>query len=367
MLLNINEKLPRLIFVYIRGEHHYALIRPLALRNPDYHFYLHSNFVTEDQFRKSELHGIANVHFVQDFRRIVYKLNLFGAFITTDAHAVHAHFYSLKLIRLFRRMGTPVYELQHGMFQIGLHYYDLPHDEYVGDDSLPTTTFADKVLAYYPPVSRAAPFVTIGYPPYDLGCCRKTQPGEYVLVMSNLHWQTYSHEEKHAFYYAVMEYARRHEETLFIWRMHPGEAANKACAVIVNGLFALYPELRKRLIFQRDSMLLAKTGVEGMVRQAKAVISTVSTVLMDCEIAGKPTAVYACKTNACLIGMLESKDAAFSNVDELENVMSRGTPFSSGLLRPYDNAAFRMEIENSYKPSALKQGEWLELVISEVE
>ncbi len=362
MLVNIDTPLPRMIFVYARGTYHFPLIKPLAEQNPDYAFYLHSERISAEEYRKSCLYALDNVYFVRNLMDLKFKLDLFGAFITTDAHATYAHQYSLRIICLFNRIGVPVFELQHGMFQIGWHYYDKPCRELIAEDSLPTRTFADHLLAYYPPSDRPFPGTVIGYPPCP-GGAMPSEKGEYALVLSNLHWKTYAHEEKRRFYEAVFEHAARHVDVTFVWKFHHGELVNPAVKSIVNGMFARYPELKNRILFHHENEMLSCSSVSELIRHSSYVISTVSTVLLDCEMFGKTVAVYGCRSNECLTRRLPSENI-FKDIDSLERICSEDTAaFKSGLLLPYDNEAFRGALDQYYHRSNISRREWLSIVV----
>ena len=153
MLANIKTQPGKMVLCYLNGKHCISLMLPIVCGNTDIEFYFHSKSFGVVDFMSTPLAKCANAHFVGNLDELKFKLNLFGVFITTDAHSAHAHVYSLKLICMFEALGILVLELQHGLFQLGLHYYDVPSGVSFHGDSLPSRSFASQVLVYYPPVS----------------------------------------------------------------------------------------------------------------------------------------------------------------------------------------------------------------------
>lgn len=363
MLVDIATSRRKMVLFYINGKHHFPLISPIIKANADIDFFIHSRSATEEDYRRSELFRQENSHFVAALSRLQYKLNLFGAYISTDMHAAAAHAYSLRIAKIFFSLGVPVFELQHGMFQIGLHYYDQPYRELFWDDSLPTKSFASRVLAYYPVASSIAAHTVIGYPPYSAPPPTNCT-GEYILVLSNMHWNTYSHDERYNFYKAVFDYADSHPQEHFIWKVHMGEVKNTLCKAIVLSMFELFPHLKERIVFAHEQEIMPLIPLPKIIANAKSVISTPSTVLLDCEIYSKRVAVFSCDTNRALTSKLKSA-SFFGNAKELDHCMSNGlAPLQSGLLHPYDNAAFRRALDESYHVTDKSQSEWLDIVLS---
>ena len=363
MLVDIATTRPRMVLFYINGKHHFPLIAPIIKANPDIDFFIHSRGATEEDYRRSELFRQGNSHFVAALSRLQYKLNLFGAYISTDMHAAGAHAYSLRIAKIFYTLGVPVFELQHGMFQIGLHYYDKPSRELFWDDSLPTKSFALRVLTYYPVADSIATHTVIGYPPFDAPV-PAGRTGEYVLVLSNMHWNTYTHDERYNFYKAVFDYARCHPQEHFVWKVHMGEVKTPLCKAMVMGMFDIYPSLRERIVFTHEQEVMPLLPLSEMIANAKCVISTPSTVLLDCEMHSSRVAVYSCTTNRALTSKMKSA-SFFGNAEELERCMADGpVPLESGMLLPYDNAAFRRALDESYHVTDKGQSEWLDIIVS---
>ena len=360
MLKNIVIEDKKRVICYLKGVFHFDLFRNILQENPDIDFFIHSDSITVDEYRKSNIYELSNVYLVTDLKRFKYKLNLFGAFITVDAQAASPHNYSLELIRLFNKMRVPVFELQHGLFQLGLHYYDCPVKENIHADSLPTTSFADHVLTYYP-ISNYSNTTQIGYPPY----CRKLDSftGNYVLILSNLHWDTYTPEEKYYFYKTMCQFAAENPDKTFIWKMHHGEKVNGNCHSMIKTLFSLFPTARKNIIFYHENEFLNKSSTTELIQKAQTVISTVSTVLLDCDMCKKKTVTFSSPAVKCLIERMKQPQA-FTNLQELKELLAQPeNHFSTGLLYKYDNEAFRKILNKLYKHTELSNKEFLDIVL----
>ncbi len=364
MLAQITKKIGRTALLYTRGGFHTALVAPIVRQNPDIDFYLHTNFVSQSDYESSVLHTLANCHFVSNFDELKYKLDLFGAFITTDANAANAHQYSLRLVRLFNRMNVPVFEMQHGLFQLGLHYYDVPGSVGFEGDSLPTKTFADEVLLYYPPWRQDVHCTVVGYPPSAEETVRSPREKDYMLVLSNLHWKTYQDEECRRFFFSVYEYAEKHPDARFIWKLHHGEVKNKRSQTMIEEASRTFPIGASRIRFHHLDAELERLTLADLISGAKMAVSTVSTTLLDCELAGLPLVVFDSPSVKCLVDKLNRK-SVFTGADDLERAIDGDrVPFKSGFLLPYDNKAFRRTFDSHYSVTKLSRRDFLDLAFA---
>lgn len=351
------QKQKRILF-YIRGTHHCHLVYNLVKNNPDYQFYFISNFLKKEDYIRSVLYPLDNCFFISDVNNLYTKLPLFGLYMTTDCQMTAAHVYSLNLRRLFAKLDVKTVELEHGLFQLGLDYFDIPSGIDFHDDSLPTPIVADVFLSYAKD-SRIPQAVCIGYPPYE----KKQEPvyeGNYTLVLSNLHWKTYTDVEKYRFYQNIVRLVSENPEQLFVWRQHPGEKASPACKRIYTQLLSILSPRHKNLVI--ESPAFDELSTEELIVKAKNVISTVSTTLLDCEIAKKDTYIYACDTNKSLIEKLPLCKT-FSSYEELNYLFNKKAPLKTGKLNLYNNAAFREVVEGIYHMPELDKTVYLDEIV----
>ena len=359
MLKDIQEPQRRKIFCYLNGLHHFDLFYNILYNNPSMDFYLHSQCISEDEYRKSKIYGLDNSFFVSNIDIFKYKLNIFGVFITTDAQSASAHGYSLALIDVFKQLSIPVIELQHGLFQLGLHYFDCPQKELVHGDSFATKSWADHILTYYR-IDNYDNISVIGYPPYTQDI--KSYDGEYGLILSNMHWGTYSAEERYIFYKSILQFVENSNKT-FIWKMHHGEVRNSLCQKMLSDLFVIFPEALNKIIFFHQNNMLQKNSITDLIKKSDFVISTVSTVLLDCEMCHKKTMVFGCKTNECLTKKLKQA-YIFKNYEDLRRCDIKNVKFETGLLKKYDNKVFVDCVNRFYSPNTSYDQDSLNIMLN---
>lgn len=365
MLADIDSPLAskRSVLLYVRGSFHFPLIEPLIRENADIEFYLHSNLFGSGEVERWGFLKYANFHFVADLSELKFKLDRFGAFVTTDAEPANPHAYSLRLIEFFNAIRVPVFELQHGLFQLGLHYFDVPKGCGFGGDSLPAFSFAGHILTYYPPSGDKARCSTIGYPPFD-GTLREDPRKDWTLVLSNLHWPTYAPEERRAFYEGVYRLAAGPGSEPVVWKLHHSEIGSTSCQALHRELAAQYPDALKRLRLHHQDAEIERLRLGELIARARHVVATVSTVLLDCEMHGKSVALFTCPSVACLTARI-SGGTFFSTPDELLDILEKGAAsLKTGCLMPYDNAGFRRVLDGLYRRTALSRDKYLENVFS---
>ena len=190
--------------------------------------------------------------------------------------------------------------------------------------------------------------------------------GDYLLILTNLHWPTYTITEKENFYEAVAQLAEEHPELPVVWKMHHAEASSAAPTwKYVQTALSKHAGVKERIRFAHLVPELKDKTAAEIIAGAKCVVSTVSTVLLDCEICRRPTAVYGCASNDVIVKMIKKADV-FSDFQSLEALFKKGlSVIHTGKLHPYNNAAFRAVLEELYKPSALTPSEFLPYLMSQ--
>ena len=346
------------VLCYLNGAHHFLLLHNLIELNHDIDFFIltRDGSKNNDDFRKSNLYSFDNVYFIPNFSQVLYKAHLFGLFITTDACMVTSHEEALKFMSFFRKISIPVVELQHGLFQIGLHYYKTPLKTEFMSETLPAISFADYSLTYYPCYNNPNQ-ICIGYPPfYNL---KKTIHGEYILILTNLHWSIYSDEERYLFCKTIFEFASRNKDKLFIWRGHHGENLDKRYTKMLVDLSKMFP-LVKNIIFTNSDKFFNSDNVinlislQNLIRTANSVICTVSTILLDCEMYNKEVFLFNAKLQKNLINKIKSC-CLFYSCDDLVNQFDKKKKLVTGKLLPYNNDTFKSFVNRVYKVSSVSK------------
>lgn len=358
------------IFVYLNGKHNFRLIQNIVECNPDYNFFIYSSYATTacyatvDDFIRSELYELSNVFFISPYaiKDLVYKIECFGMFISTDLESANAHSKSLKLANLFRKAHIPIVELQHGMFVLGIHYQCEPRKEQFYADSLNARSFADYLLLFYKSEYYSDKSCVIGYPPY---LSSKLNTGaslpNYELILSNLHWGIYTLEDKFNFYKTIFEYIAKAPHKVFIWKMHHGEILDQWCLGVVNKLKIMYQV--HNILFYHEENILNLMSIDQLIQKADSVISTVSTTIFDSEIYAKPIYIYDCSSCHEMITYMKDP-SVFSDLDGLIKLsQNKRQTFNSGLLEPYDNESLREFIKKKYKLTDLSRAELLDAIL----
>jgi hypothetical protein len=113
------------------------------------------------------------------------------------------------------------------------------------------------------------------------------------------------------------------------------------------------------MMSHKNNILSFLTTTE-LIQKSKRCISTISTVLLECEMFGKPTYVYENKGTKCLCDRLKKKDT-FRNFKELDAYFSKPAEkknLESGCLLPYDNKkvleCFEKFFKNPEKKAIMK-------------
>ena len=347
MLIDINKTSSKNIFCYINGKHHFDLLYSIVAQNQDINFFVFSPNINLDDFIQSQLYSLNNITLIKnneaEINELIFKIKAFGLMVTTDAQATSAHKKSLQFVNFFQKNKVKVLELQHGLFQLGLHYSSKPNKDAFKSDCLPLASYADYVLTYYPTLLPNE--IVIGYPLYN----KKNMPnikGEYTLILSNLHWNIYTDSQRNLFYTSVIQLIKNNPNTLFIWKMHHGEIAqlNK-----VKEILNTWGEMKKNIIFTNEDSLFKYTSTSDLIKNSKNVISTVSTVLLECEMHHKPTIIFETQNIKCLVDKIQRK-TTFQNYQELKEAYnSKHLNLRTGHLIQYNNSIFRDTINKLYK------------------
>ncbi len=349
MLLDFkDDKYKRKILCFYHNAFVLDLFYTLAGNNQDTLFIFLTNISdAHDTFyrhKASELKNVIRAD-LKELADVVLKLKSVGLLITSAAQSDRLCKDGLKVVALCNQSKIPVFEIQHGMFQHGIHYQS--GEQELSNESLTAETYADRILTYYPAGMENE--IVIGYPAFNNQA--KAIAGDYTLVLSNLHWQTYQKLNVYKFYHAVIKYAAKHPEQIFMWQPHPGEMANGGLNhLLLKSLFGIYPKARRNFINIKENPVSNLVPTSEWIRKAGRVISTISTVLLECEMYQKPTLIWECEDTKVLLDKIKTK-ASFKDYADLcrmNDLPDEALQLKSGLLLPYDNDAFRRAVAAHY-------------------
>ena len=204
--------------------------------------------------------------------------------VTASESNLRPHWAAHRLTQQANRRGIKTYTLQHGFEQAGLTYFDRRNPPGTVCYASQRIFIWGEEATLHPdtPADVKARCVSVGCPKElrGPGAMQKPEGRPFVVaVFENLHWHRYTNEYRAQFAADLKETAGRFPEILFSVRPHPDHRwieRNHA------GLFS-----------DVTSLVLNGDGI----RDANAVITTLSTVALDGAMAGLPVAVVAYDLN----------------------------------------------------------------------
>jgi len=116
-----SKKLKPIVLLVLQGGHHLSLFRNLFVQCQDVSWIC---FLPEIQKVSrsvvEELYDSFGVQFFTDRQTTIAHFSTIDAVITTFAVPHRAHTPHLRFVALAYELGIPVFELQHGLFQLGI-------------------------------------------------------------------------------------------------------------------------------------------------------------------------------------------------------------------------------------------------------
>ena len=343
-LNNDRQEQTKNILFYVNGisqlENSYLIFK----ENPDIMFFVISvSNINMQDFYNSKLRFLKNLILNDNSVELIYKIEKFGMLITTVCSGAYCCRTGLQVISICLNIGIPVVELQHGLFEYGLHYNVEPKCFETQYDFLDVDNFTDYLLSYYPVVSKKRDVTVIGFPKYyatDIDIPLYT--ANYVLILTNFNWDCFTSEDFNVFLGALLKVVTQNSEINFIWKPHPAEIQ-----FFIDKRINLdfYPNIT---IAQLDNLTKLLT-LDNLIKYADKVISTISTVLLDCEAYNKDTAIFKSDANSELLTELNNF-YSFSSYEELSFFVKEKTKskLQTGKLLKYNNSLFRKFILEKY-------------------
>lgn len=294
------------VLLILQGPHHLMLYRDLFARCEAFHWVC----VLEDVGKVSRdlvtrLYQLHGVQILTDERAALLNFPAIDAVVTTCAvpHATHGAF--IRYLALAYEMGLPVFELQHGLFQLGINYSE--RAALVGTGLAGALTALDA-----PNLTRsklvwsetdAGDATCIGYPlfgPHVRDCPSALRPQDgVVLVATNLHWNIFSAQDVTQCWDHLVSLFRRLPDLRFVLMPHPGEMKS---AALRRGLERC---AREGIVNVEARRPADRAEFVAMVAEARMAVSMVSTLLLDFEMYDLPCVMLPCPRTERLTAGLE--------------------------------------------------------------
>ena len=317
--------------------------------NRDYTFYVlvGETFCLQDIYN-SKFAQLPNLILNCDSSQLISKIEKIGMVLTTESSAACLDMQALLLFSLCSELDIPVVEMQHSIVQYGVHYH-AEVKSYAETKSYGTfkyyinvEPFAEHLLSFYPVTTERCQGTVIGFPKYHLSGlqCSGCDAG-YILIFSNFNFECYTPEDLCTFSGCILKAAAAHPEFQFVWKT----CTETEDCFIKNVNLDAY----ENITLVQSDQLLSLLSLESLIKNASKVISTLSTVLLDCEAYRKNTILFKCESVAQLFSEINNC-CTFSNSEQLivfvENEES--CLVNSGKLREFDNSKFRNFVEQTF-------------------
>lgn len=274
------------------------------------------------------------VRFFSDSQSALAHVTEIDAVVTTWSVPHPKHLVVLPFIALAYEVGLPVFELQHGLFQIGLTYSEdgafsgsgdgvataLPEARNLVCDSL--EWFGDG---------------GIGYPRLD-GEERDREDGitrkRSVTFVTNHHWSIIADGERRNCYRIMADAISAVPDADFVLLPHGGEMKSEDFQAMTASLDSA------GIANYRIEMRRFDGVYDTLLQHTDLIVASISTTLLDCEMAGTPTVLFRNPSQQSLLDALQSKVTVGTSqelIGTIRDVLYRGyRPYvTTGFLTPF--------------------------------
>jgi len=333
----------RYVLLYLQGLWQLQLCRHMFSQLPDIEWVVCIEADSATTLKLSETFAApSNVTYIYHLHDVYLRLDVFSAVISTWAVPHRAHTRGILLYSACAQLGIPVFELQHGLFQVGVNYQErasIVGDGFYGAASaLPVRNFHDKLLAW-------SGEGAIGYPGFFN--LRAGKDAGYCLILSNMHWNIYGEIDQTLFFEGVLATVEAHPDIRFIWKPHPAEVSKRTAKYFKPASENAYANL---VVMTNNVMAAQELTTEDLIRDCSYAISSISTVLMELEMYHKKVAVYAPAVASGLWQQLRTVSKfvypgeLLKLFPKLARKSSREGLFESGMLQPFSPVRLRQEL-----------------------
>jgi len=225
LLLNRKSDCARNILVLVKFLSQLDNFYLIFKENSDCTFYVsvRETFCLQD-FYNSRLAQLHNLILSCDSAQLLRKVEKFGMVLTTDCSASGTSVQDMQFLALCSELDIPVVEMQHSLFQYGIHYHAeaMPYAETKSygttDECMNVEPFAEHLLSFYPVTTEHRQGTVVGFPKYHLN--ELQVPGYdagYILIISDFNFESCSSEDFCTFLGCVIKAAAAHPEIQFVW------------------------------------------------------------------------------------------------------------------------------------------------------
>ena len=323
------------VLLILQGVHHLVLYENIFRYCRSFDWYCLSPALPKEA-NIQNLYFQYGVRFFSDPYASLAHFAQFDCLITTWAIPHRKHLPYLKYIALAHELSIPSYELQHGLFQLGLTYYE--ESAVIGSRTGASTTapaaanLTSEVLTWfgegaigYP---RTSSFERLEASPPPPGC-------ERITFVTNHHWAILSDDERKCCYAMMSDAIRTMPAVNFTLLPHTGEIKNTD----FKAMIALLGQAGATNFHVETSR---ENGVfETILMSSNLIVASISTTLLDCELSGVPTVLFYNPSQDELVRSLESAVTVATSealIDVANSVLYRTyrPALVTGFVQPFD-------------------------------
>ena len=304
----------------------------------------------------------SNVQLIGNMTDVLLRLDDFAVCLTTLATPHRAHLRGLQIFTACSRLGIPVLEMQHGLFQLGVAFVEVSKTPGSGFPSAAmgaaARNFRDDLIGWSGEDG-------IGLPQFhDL---KPASDDGYVLILSNLHRSVFSEVERRLFYEGVARLVRKHRRTKFLWKPHQSELQRK-----LEPLYApLMNEVGANLQLLTKEAMAGTTTLE-LIRCCSRAVSSLSSVVLELEMYAKPTLLYA---PVSMEGAVSIMGTVHPFVDDLslsaayDDLLQRPDAYrmQTGFLKPFEPEKLRAILRRNWRSGGVSKADLAQAILPSIE
>lgn len=281
----------RKTFLYITNNLSQAELALLSVVGSEFDYLVYINNTHKEYNLLTDYALPENAKITSDFKSVIMLTTIFSAVITTVGHI--SPVLTPKIISIMKACVAaeiPIVEVPHGLYQWGFNFSD--DSKFVNTAShtlgggYPVPSFADFQMSWFDNSG-------VGYPrhrPEKIKVTNDVVVPKYTVITTNTNWYMYNFNDQRVLAQSIFEFAKAHPGRMFIWCHHSAELNGMN---LINNMYGAKPTNIFRYGHDKDVYFHGLDTTEEVIEHAEAGISTISTCLVDYEIHGIPTAIFA--------------------------------------------------------------------------